>query len=338
MLFDFLTRRKKEEQEKTSGNSLQKELTTPYLDYLLGSGNGLQKELTTLYLDYLGNIKYISSQEIKKDEAVKEGSTEIENIISSLGFKNSENLQERRRQEEIRLATEEANKKFNMTVQRAIESLKFIDDVHKYFGQNTLVISLKDFIYLINKYNLTCGEFSDFTGRIPDDKALEIKEARDKILKLDDSDLFCYKYKKVVENYVHKNLYLIDVDSIEMYYLNNIRDDFRKHSLQNSTIKSLTSFPFLVGKSGCIYTNMFREYMKTVFNEDTDTIKNISTHLIDNFMFICAPTNEMNTKTKKVFTKITTDPFICSLTSEGVVIYSMWGEESKDEVLNKYKN
>lgn len=320
MLFDFLTRRKKEEKEKTSGNSLQ-------------------DELKTLYLDYLGNLKYFSSQEIKKEEVIKEGSTEIENIISSLGFKNSENLQERKRQEEIKLATEEANRKFNMTVQRAIESLRFVDEIHKYFGQNTLVISLKDFIYLINKYNLTCGEFSDFTGRIPDDKAIEIKEARDKILKLDDDMFYYNRYKKVVENYVNKNLYLIDVDSIEMNYLNGLRNDFRKHSLQKSTINSLTSFPFLVGDIGWFSSmNMFKKYMKTVFNEDTEKIRNIDGHKIDNFMFICAPTNEMNTETKKMFTKITTDPFICSLTSEGVVIYSMWGEESKDEVLNKYKN
>ena len=317
MLFDFLTRRKKEEKEKTNGNSLQ-------------------DELKTLYLDYLGNLKYISSQEIKKEEVIKEGSTEIENIISSLGFKNSENLQERKRQEEIRLATKEANRKFNMTVQRAIESLRFVDEVHKYFGQNTLVISLKDFIYLINKYNLTCGEFSDFTGRIPDDKALEIKEAHDKILS---DNMSHYGFERVYENYVNKNLYLIDVDSIEMYYLNNVSGDYRKHKLQDSTIKSLTSFPFLVGDIGWFSSmTMFKKYMKTVFNEDTEKIKDISAHKIDNFMFICAPTNEMNTKTKKAFTKITTDPFICSLTSEGVVIYSMWGEESKDEVLNKYKN
>lgn len=322
MLFDFLTRRKKKEKEKTSENSLQ-------------------KELTTLYLDYLGNIKFISSQEIKKsnNEVFKTNEVnEVEDIIFSLGFKNSENLQERKRREEIRLATEEANKKFNMTVQRAIESLRFVDEIHQYFGQNTLVISLKDFIYLINKYNLVCGEFSDFTGKIPDDKAREIKEARDKILKLDDN-MFYYRYKKVVENYVNKNLYSIDVDSIEMNYLNNIRDDFRKHSLQKSTIDSLTSFPFLVGETGWFSdTNMFKKYMKTVFNENAENIRNISAHRLDNFMFICAPTNEMNTETKKVFTKITTDPFICSLTSEGVVIYSMWGEESKDEVLNKYKN
>ena len=202
-----------------------------------------------------------------------------------------------------------------------------------------MVISLKDFIYLINKYNLTCGEFSDFTGRIPDDKAIEIKEARDKILKLDDDMFYYSRYKKVVENYVNKNLYLVDIDSIEMCYLNNIRDDFRRYRLQKSTIESLTSFPFLVGEIGWFSsTNMFKKYMKTVFNEDTETIRNIDAHRLDNFMFICAPTNEMNTKTKKVFTKITTDPFICSLTSEGVVIYSMWGEESKDEVLNKYKN
>ena len=335
MLFDLLTRSTKEKKEKTSGNSLKekKEKT---------NGNSLQKELTNLYLDYLGNLKSISSQEIKKEEVIKEeGNTEIENIISSLGFKNSENLQERRRQEEIRLATEEANRKFNMTVQRAVESLRFVNEIHEYFGQNTLVISLKDFIYLINKYNLTCGEFSDFTGRIPDDKAREIKEAYDKILKLD-ADVFDYsrcKHKKVIENYVNKNLYLIDVDSIKMCYLNNIRDDFRKHSLQKSTIDSLTSFPFLVGDTGWFSsTNMFKKYMETVFNEDTEKIRDIDAHKIDNFMFICAPTNEMNTKTKKVFTKITTDPFICSLTSEGVVIYSMWGEESKDEVLYKYKN
>lgn len=319
MLFDSLTR--EEKVEKTNEDSLQ-------------------KELTTLYLDYLGNIKSISSQEIKKSDSEVFKTNEVEDIVFSLGFKNSENLQERKRQEEIRIATEEANKKFNMIVQRAMESLRFVNEIHAYFGQNTLVISLKDFIYLINKYNLTCGEFSDFTGRIPDDKAREIKKAYDKILKLEDNVLFYdSRYKNVVENYVNKNLYLIDVNSIGMYYLNNVMDDFRRHSFQSSTIKALTSFPFLVGEGGEFSgPTMFKKYMKTVFNEDTEKMRDISAHLIENFMFICAPTNEMNTNTKKSFTKITTDPFICSLTSEGVVIYSMWGEESKDEVLNKYKN
>ena len=122
MLLDFLTRRKKED-----------------------VNNSLQSELKTLYLDYLGNLKYISSQELKKkDNVIKR--TEIEDTITSLGFVNSENLQERRRQEEIRKATEEANKKFNMTVQRATESLIFVNEVHDYFGQNTIVVSLKDFL------------------------------------------------------------------------------------------------------------------------------------------------------------------------------------------------
>ena len=87
MLFDFLTREKKEKKiEKTNGDSLQ-------------------KELTTLYLDYLGNLKYTSSQEIKKSNNEVFKTNEVEDIIFSLGFKNSENLQERKKQEEIRLAT-----------------------------------------------------------------------------------------------------------------------------------------------------------------------------------------------------------------------------------------
>lgn len=319
MLLDFLTRIKK--------TSLKEE-------------NKLQEELKTLYVDYLGNLKYISSQEIKEKDNDIPKSTEIENIISSLGFENSENLQERKRQEEIRLSIEKSNKEFNKTVQRALDSLRFINEIHEYFGQNTLVISLKDFIHLINKYNLTCGEFSDFTGRIPDEKAIEIKQARDKILNLDNNTYY-YRYRKIVENYVNKDLYFIDVDSIEMSYLNRDPGDFRKHKLKNSTINALTSFPFLIGDSSrwMIIKNSFEHYMKTVFNEDIETISSIDALKIDNFMFICAPINEMSTNTKKkMFTKTTTDPFICSLTSEGVVIYSMWGEESKDEILNKYKN
>ena len=71
MLFDFLTRRKEKKIEKINGDSLQ-------------------NELTTLYLDYLGNLKFTSSQEIKKSNNEVFKTDEVGDIIFSLGFKNSE--------------------------------------------------------------------------------------------------------------------------------------------------------------------------------------------------------------------------------------------------------
>jgi hypothetical protein len=54
-------------------------------------------------------------------------------------------------------------------------------------------------------------------------------------------------------------------------------------------------------------------------------------------MFIAAPRNKMlNSKNSIRFLRQPDDPFICSLTNYGVVIYSRWDKEAEDESLAKY--
>lgn len=299
----------------------------------------LQEEAKVLYINYLGYLQSTSSQSLKEENLKKVEISDINSIINTLGFKNSKNLDtERKREEEIK-TVEETNRKFNEAVRRACESIAFIDQIHEYFGKDTLVISLKDFIYLIEKYNLVCGDFSDFTGEIPDKNVLEIKEAYDNIFKMRHG----YRFNKnsLYNQYrEERNLYEVNVNSIEMNYLNWDRNDFIRHELKKSTVESLQKFPFMIGdrSSGSNVNSLFRVYMDDVFQEDSDKLKSIGIKIIDNFMFICAPRNEMNTETKKEFKTMTNDPLICSLTNFGVVIHSKWGEEAKDDVLKKYEN
>lgn len=297
----------------------------------------LQEEARVLYVNYLGYLQSTSSQPLKEENLKKVETSDINSIIDTLGFKNSKNLDTKRKKEEEIKAIEETNRKFNEAVRRACESITFVDQIHEYFGEETLIISLKDFIYLIEKYNLVCGDFSDFTGEIPDKNVLEIKEAYDKIWRIKHG--YISKHSLYSQYREERKLYEVDIDSIEMTYLNWDRNDFRKHELKESTIKSLQKFPFMIGESSysSSVNSLFRVYMNDVFQENSDKLKSIGTKRIDNFMFICAPRNEMNTKTKKEFKTMTNDPFICSLTNFGIVIHSKWGEEANDEVLKKYE-
>ena len=54
-------------------------------------------------------------------------------------------------------------------------------------------------------------------------------------------------------------------------------------------------------------------------------------------LLIAAPVQEMDTLYEIRERVITDDPIVFSTVGNGVIIYSMWGDEGNDEVLRKYQ-
>lgn len=67
----------------------------------------------------------------------------------------------------------------------ALGTIEFISRMKQYFGEESILVPMDDFEKICNKYNLTCGLFSEYTGYIPDEKVARIQEIQEKILLMD---------------------------------------------------------------------------------------------------------------------------------------------------------
>ena len=100
-------------------------------------------------------------------------------LIKNLGFTNSVNAK-------MKDSISDNAKKFNEAISAACRSIKLISEVRSYFGKSALIIKLDDFINIVKKYKLVCGNFNNYTNIIPDKNALEIEDARYKINHLEE--------------------------------------------------------------------------------------------------------------------------------------------------------
>lgn len=259
-------------------------------------------------------------------------------LIQSLGFSNSENLVERNK-------AIEANNAFNQAIQQACMSFKFVLSIKSYFGENTIVISTRDMIELIKKYDLVCGNFKDYKGIVPDSNAIEISSALKKISNLVSSNRPRVKDDVLYETFRYYQP--IKITGIEYYRVIGEReltkrenDELNLFPVVLSDIRIGGDFP---GKTSSEKLKSIHQYLLTrnIDMPDNNSICGLHAILSDNnYMFICAPREQMNVSAgiKISRRERTDDPFIFSLSPYGVVIYSMWGKESEDAMLEKYKN
>jgi len=273
----------------------------------------LEKELEEKTVNFVNDLTALSKLNSKLNSS-KNNSLEL---MGELGFFNSKILRDR---------TEIIKKgeNFNNTIKTALESLLLIKELKNYFGENTILIKIEDFIYLIKKYNLICREFSDYLGVVPDKNLQEIKNAKDKIENL--SHNFISPSPLMLREYYNLNTYRIT----EIHTFRSSGD------LRLSTKKFLKTLPFiLIRESSQSYIkNYLRSYLP---EKEVRKICDVTVHKVDSKMFIAAPRNEMKDAPRSIrFYRRPEDPFICSLTSRGVVIYSRWGKEAEDETLEKY--
>lgn len=227
------------------------------------------------------------------------------------------------------------------------DALHFMKKAWETFGRDVMVVRYDHFFELLEKYNLVCGSFDRYTGTIPPENLAEIE--RVKGLLYDDVDYnfhILYRYIYAIEPGAidlslssRFNLFPEEIGMIDYaarWY--NVR--LSKTRPTDGCSTGLCSYPTGTGFYDRV---LFTSYIIGVILRGLDE------------MFIAAPAQEMlpykiqvwdkrvvipNSGTFNRFEKArvrTYDPFICSLTKYGVMIFTKWGNEAQDDIIKRYE-
>ena len=280
----------------------------------------LEKELERKTTRFKEDLMVLSKLESSKEKRVK--AVESISLVESLGFINSKVVKQSRE-----LISK--NESFTCAIRIASESLLFMKNLIDYFGEGIVLVKKEDFIHLIQKYDLVCGNFSDYLGVIPDENLQRISECKEKLMSIPTncSDGLSNLYWNAT------NLYKLT--SVSTYRLGR--------KLKPSTARILNKFPFMVSDTRNYYNSTaLRLFLGTYLNipeSETNKISDCSCIRVLNGMFIAAPRKEMKNAKKGISFRIQPDdPFICGLSKYGIVIYSKWGKEASDKAFKKYED
>ena len=102
-------------------------------------------------------------------------------LLESLGLTSSKNMQ----------VIKEAEAKINVhntIIEENVKITKIMDEMYKVFGKNTFYIPMKDFVAILDKYNLAVGRLEDYKGTIPEANIAEIAKAKEMVDKIHDNE------------------------------------------------------------------------------------------------------------------------------------------------------
>ena len=270
-----------------------------------------------LHAEILMAVNYYAEQlkEIKKKELenVPQTIQKEYDDLTSLGLGNTKNAQILKDKINEIYSINQDIYDYNEQVEFIKNTIFFMKCLFEVFGTNVMLIKFDDFEKLINKYNLVCGTLDQYTGSIPEKTIEEIKKTKEILNQLKSNErTFTYynpTYKCLAEN---------------IYVLNRVIK-LHPSEINGFSKEMINRFPFAYGS----YVIPLGRKVSS-FYSDIDWKS--STQL-----FIVAPAKDMKVEGVEFTDKIRTeDPFICSYTPYGIVIYSKWGEEAEDEILKKY--
>lgn len=310
------------------------------------------KDMTAMMLLYITEMQQFVERKQMSQALVKE-----KQMLDSLGLSNTKNAQ--------LIANHE--KEVNQYNAR-VDSFLLMTEAWKMFGNDVMIVRYDQFMQLLEKYNLVCGDLSRYKGYIPEKNLQEIA----RIKGMDVPDKFA-----------------VGMGQLERVNLSNDIADLKKairfpyepsgtDALDEMGIKKVGNYewpqtsiysnsmykPFASSLSAMDLEQRFiriqeeLEYRRLMIEAEEKRHK----ALIPRF-FIAAPAQEMeplNVRTPntsfpvsleelkkhdrkkealKDFANIveTRDPFFCSCTKAGVLIYSKWGDEAQDEIIKRYQ-
>lgn len=287
-------------------------------------------------LDYLRPMKVYTAAEVHAEitakvvllmeemkKQVEEVSLPVEmhselELLRTTGLTNSRNMQA------LTDAENHVNK-INEERKMTAERIKLIQLLHKHYGKDVMLMRIEDFMSLLDKYNLSCGFLSDYTGSIPRKNLEEIARAKK----------FC---EKVKESYIVSD----DYESFNEYW--SLREALYPNGKQNKDGLGFIGKHMFRYKAIEEYTRDFKkaapyDIFRFPLMNTTDAIGERGLRLgrAVHRMLIAAPAQEMSNAPKLRKRIRTEDPFVFSVAKQGVIIYSAWGDEGNDEVVQKYR-
>ena len=272
------------------------------------------------------NIKRTTEYNTVPDSVRQEYET-----LKELGFINSKNAELTGRI--VRYVND-----FNKKHEENIEALRFMKKAWETFGRDVMVVRYDHFFDLIKKYNLVCGTFDRYTGTIPPENLAEIARAME--------TMKCYG-NMVYHLHVIRKVDTKFFNPVDFYRFNMFPDGtwaYKTVPLSYAKAEYVTELASKVA----VYNREIRAYINGLVTADNSLYT----------CFIAAPAQEMKeakievvTTTKRDLRKIrrehqrqlelerirTYDPFICSLTKYGVMIFTKWGDEAQDDIIKQYE-
>lgn len=257
----------------------------------------------------------------KRVEAVSlpvEMQDELE-LLRTTGLTNSRNMKALADAEQ---QVNSINEERRMTAER----IRLIQLLHKHYGPDVMLMRLEDFMALLDKYNLSCGFLEDYKGSIPRKNLEEIAKA-----------------KKFVEDVKRAYPVSDDYDSYNDFWAARERyigsegglgfigkQMFRYKAIEEYTRSFKKAAPYDIRRFPLM--NMSDRFgFRTAIESDHRLGREC------HVLLIAAPVQEMNNAPKLVERIRTEDPFVFSVAKQGVIIYSAWGDEGNDEVMQKYR-
>lgn len=238
--------------------------------------------------------------------------------LNSIGLHNSKNAR-------ILKQRIDSINDYNNQIDNAHKVLQFIKDLRAHFGENVILIGSNQFRDLCNKYSLSVGTLDQYTGVIPDKNLQELLNAQSKL------QTFKYYpfngYGCLYQVYSVDARYGIADDAAEA-----VRNWFNTHSNLIGTSEEdprctrIESEKILEPD----LQNLLGEY------EFGDFVGFNGKLVSCKQMLMACPMNQLQHQTVELIREVV-DPIVFQPCPYGIIIYTMWGEESEDEIIQEYK-
>lgn len=200
---------------------------------------------------------------------------------------------------------------------------------------NCIFVRMEDFTDLLVKYNLTCGRLSSYTGEIPYENLVEIKQVSDKLKEIGEENQYSNKINdcNTIGFLEKKTLFHCVLDGYDY----GILDLYACGEF--SRIAAFGGKEFKKEKVQYEYFYNERKISAEEYNVIEDKRErfpfNNRTKIAPDELFIAAPVQEMKSDLNSEIMSL--DPVVFQLFPYGVVIFSKWGDEANDPILEEKK-
>lgn len=305
------------------------------------------RKMTALMLVYLNEMQQCVERKQMSDALVKEKS-----MLMSLGLGNTKNFQ-------LIASHEKELAEYNANV----DCFKLMTEAWKIFGNDVMIVRYDQFMQLLEKYNLVCGELSRYKGYIPEKNLQEIAGIKN----MDIPEKFAVHMEKLKE--VNLSCPLDElIKSVRFPYSPEGIDALGKMGIDSKAgvygDKRSSIYSSNLSSMNALYLMRlpFEErarYLKREEEIEAKRREKAEAQRLANMprFFIAAPAQEMaqmdlitrpssdrqDIKKRDVLNSFanirirTKDPFFCSCTAYGVLIFSKWGDEAQDVIIKRYE-
>ena len=197
---------------------------------------------------------------------------------------------------------------------KAKEAFRLLVDVHKDFN-DAIILPFDQFQHLCDKYNMKCGSFADYKGDMPD-WVIDYIEQLSEINNSYSKDWYYYL----------KTLF-----PVEKVHITSTWTDYEKNK---EVADIILNFPFVFSHHKFTYGTHFTH--PNIKGEYHDVNFELDINKNRTRFFICAPKHMMEDGVKLL--KSNKDPFICSYTDYGILIFARWGEEANDQLIQRMEH